>query len=147
MDRASFFSVTPPECLHRDWVGGRGTGTRHGNVYLSVREKQGIVTGYCCLSATRFTNSDISGCCFTSISKARPPVQSWKSHILIPSKKPDLCYGKNWSPERAAEMQSRSRSQLKGGCGSQNKWHNKHGNDLFLTRWFKRWNSTYNRKC
>ena len=31
------------KCLHRDCVGRRRTGTRHGNVYLSVREKQGIV--------------------------------------------------------------------------------------------------------
>ena len=29
--------------LHRDCVGRRPTGTRHVNVYLSVREKQGIV--------------------------------------------------------------------------------------------------------
>ena len=104
VDRASFFSDTPPKCLHRDCVGGPRTGTGHGNVYLRVREKQG----------TSFTNSDISGCCFTTISRTRPPVQSWKSQILIPSKKPDLCYGKNWFPERAAEMESRSWSQLKG---------------------------------
>ena len=38
-----FFSDTPPKCLHRDCVGRRRTGTRHGNVYVSVREKQGIV--------------------------------------------------------------------------------------------------------
>ena len=41
-----FFSDTPPKCLDRDCVGRHrtaGTGTRHGNVYLSVREKQGIV--------------------------------------------------------------------------------------------------------
>ena len=43
VDRASFFSDTPPKCLHRDCVGRRRTGTRHGNVYLSVREKQKIV--------------------------------------------------------------------------------------------------------
>ena len=33
----------------------RRTGTRHGNVYHSVREKQGIVTGNCCSSATCLT--------------------------------------------------------------------------------------------
>ena len=33
----------PPKCLDRDCVGRRRTGTRHGNVYRSVREKQGIV--------------------------------------------------------------------------------------------------------
>ena len=38
-----FFSDTPPKCLDRDCVGRRRTGTRHGNVYLSIREKQGIV--------------------------------------------------------------------------------------------------------
>ena len=30
-------------------------------------------TGKCCLLATCFTNSDISACCFTSVSRARPP--------------------------------------------------------------------------
>ena len=34
---------TPPQCLDRDCVGRRRTGTRHGNVYRSIREKQGIV--------------------------------------------------------------------------------------------------------
>ena len=38
-----FFSDTPPKCPNRDCVGRRRTGTRHGNVYRSVREKQGIV--------------------------------------------------------------------------------------------------------
>ena len=38
-----FFSDTPPKCLERDCVGRRLTGTRHGNVYRSVREKQGNV--------------------------------------------------------------------------------------------------------
>ena len=32
-----------PKCLDRDCVGRRHTGTRHGNVYRSVREKQGNV--------------------------------------------------------------------------------------------------------
>ena len=64
-----FFSDTPPKCLQRDCVGRRRTLTRHGNVYLSVREKQGIVV----YRQTCFTKSDISGCCFTSISRARPP--------------------------------------------------------------------------
>ena len=30
---------SPPKCLDRDGVGRRHTGTRHGNVYSSVREK------------------------------------------------------------------------------------------------------------
>ena len=37
--RASFFS----QIRRRDCVGRRRTGTRHSNVYRSVREKQGIV--------------------------------------------------------------------------------------------------------
>ena len=44
MVRVSFFSLgMPPKCLDRACVGRRRTGTRHGNVYRSVREKQGIV--------------------------------------------------------------------------------------------------------
>ena len=38
-----FLSDTPPKCLDGDCVGRLCTGTRHGNVYRSVREKQGIV--------------------------------------------------------------------------------------------------------
>ena len=38
-----FFSDTPPKCLDRDCVGRSRTGTRHGNVYRSVRQKQEIV--------------------------------------------------------------------------------------------------------
>ena len=34
---------SPPKCLYRDCVGRRRTGTRHDNVYHSVRVKQGIV--------------------------------------------------------------------------------------------------------
>ena len=34
---------SPPKCLDRNCVGRRRTGTRHGNVYRSVREKQGNV--------------------------------------------------------------------------------------------------------
>ena len=34
---------SPPKCLDRDCVGRRRTGTRHDNVYRSVREKQGNV--------------------------------------------------------------------------------------------------------
>ena len=41
--RASFFSDTPPKCLHRDCVGRRRTGTRHGNVYVSVRENRELL--------------------------------------------------------------------------------------------------------
>ena len=42
--RAIFlFSDTPPKYPKRDFVKRRRTGTRHGNVYRSVREKQGVV--------------------------------------------------------------------------------------------------------
>ena len=34
---------SPPKCLDQDCLGRRRTGTRHDNVYHSVREKQGIV--------------------------------------------------------------------------------------------------------
>ena len=47
------------KCLDRDCVGRRRTGTKHGNVYHSVREKQGIVVYW-----LYFTHSDISACCF-----------------------------------------------------------------------------------
>ena len=42
-ERVFFFSDTPPKYPDRDYVGRRCTGTRHGNVYRSVREKQEIV--------------------------------------------------------------------------------------------------------
>lgn len=61
-----FFSDTPPKCLDRDCVGRR----------RSVGEKQGIVTWDCCLSATCFTNSDISACCWYFEGTI-----SWKSQI------------------------------------------------------------------
>ena len=38
-----FFSDTPPKYPDRHCVERRRTWTRHGNVYRSVREKQGIV--------------------------------------------------------------------------------------------------------
>ena len=34
---------TPPKCLDREGIVRRRTGTRHGNVYRSVREKQGNI--------------------------------------------------------------------------------------------------------
>ena len=40
--------------IDQDCVGRRRTGTRHGNVYRSDREKQGIV-----VITTFFTNGDI----------------------------------------------------------------------------------------
>ena len=61
-----FFSDTLPKCFDREGVGRRHTRTRHSNVYRSVREKQGVVVYRQCV----FTTSDISACCFTSISRA-----------------------------------------------------------------------------
>ena len=49
---------------------------------------QGIILSATCFSST---NSDISGCCFTGVERTT----SWKSQILIPSKKPEFRYGKN----------------------------------------------------
>ena len=49
ISRGSFVSghvvraSSPPKCLDRNCVGRRRTGTRHGNVYRRVREKQGNV--------------------------------------------------------------------------------------------------------
>ena len=42
-ERVFFSSDTPLRYLDRDCVGRRRTGTRHGNVYRSAKEKQGIV--------------------------------------------------------------------------------------------------------
>ena len=39
MVRESIFSDTPPKFLDQDCVGRHWTGTRHDNVYRSVREK------------------------------------------------------------------------------------------------------------
>ena len=69
-----FFSDAPTECLHRDFVGRRRTGTRHGNVYRSVREKQGIVyrqrvlqtVTSLCVSFTSFSRSE-----FINLSRAQ----------------------------------------------------------------------------
>ena len=43
--RVFFSSDTPLRYLDRDCVGRRRTGTRHGNVFRSAKEKQGIVAG------------------------------------------------------------------------------------------------------
>ena len=69
-----FFSDAPTEYLHRDFVGRRRTGTRHGNVYRSVREKQGIVyrqrvlqtVTSLCVSFTSFSRGE-----FINLSRAQ----------------------------------------------------------------------------
>ena len=38
-----FFLGYAPKYPKRDFVGRRRTGTRHGNLYRSIREKQGVV--------------------------------------------------------------------------------------------------------
>ena len=100
---SEFFS----QMRHRNaFVGRRRTGTRHGNVYRSVSEKQGIVY------RQRVLQTGTSLCAsFASISRARAP-KNFNSR-----KEPDFHYnGKNKFPERATEMEStcRSGSQLKG---------------------------------
>ena len=63
--RAIFFlSDTPPKCPNRDCAGRRRTGTRHGNVYRSVREKQGIVV---------YRQRVLQTVASLRVSRARPP--------------------------------------------------------------------------
>ena len=59
----------PPQCLDRDCVGRRRTGTWHGNVYRSVREKQGIVAYQQSVLQTVTSLRVV----FSSILRARPP--------------------------------------------------------------------------
>ena len=58
---------SPPKCLHLDCVGKRRTGTRHGNDYRNVREKQGNVV------YRQRVLQIVTTCCFTSVLRARPP--------------------------------------------------------------------------
>ena len=92
---------TPPKCLDRDCVGRRRTGTRHGDVHRSVREKQGIVV---------YRQRVLQ----TVASLGVVPLVFRGQDLL----KRDFRYGKSYFPERAAEMESTcsSRSQLKGAC-------------------------------
>ena len=63
--RASFFfSDTPPRL--------RGKTTYRDQAQQCLPQRQRKIGNYC-LPATCFTNSDISACCFTSTSRARPP--------------------------------------------------------------------------
>ena len=65
-------------------------------------------TGNCCLSATCFTNSDISLRVVSLIFRGLDLLK-----ILIPSKKTDFRYGKHQFSETAAKMEFRSRSTHK----------------------------------
>ena len=68
-------------------MGRRRTGTRHGNVYRSVREKQGIVVYQQRVLQT--------------VTSLRVVSLVFRGHYLLkitnfnPSKKPDFPYGKN----------------------------------------------------
>ena len=81
-------------------MGRRRTGTRHGNVYRSVREKQEIVTIF--IANVGFTKSGIS--------RARPP-ENRKHESLARSQ--IFAKEKNSFPERAAELEPGSRSTPK----------------------------------
>ena len=77
---------TPPNCLDRDCVARRRTGTRHGNVYRSIREKQGIVV-YRQHVLQTVTSLRVVSLVFRGHDLL-------KITIVIASKKPDFCYGK-----------------------------------------------------
>ena len=68
-------------------MGRRQTGTRRGNVYVSVREKQGIVV-YRLRVLQTVTSLGVILLVFRQNDLR-------KSQILIPSKKRDFHYGKN----------------------------------------------------
>ena len=76
------------------------------NVYRSVREKQGIVVSV----GNVFTNSDISGCFFTSISK----YDLLKMANFNLQQEAKFLLWKNYFPGRGAEIESTSSSKLKG---------------------------------
>ena len=77
---------------------------------VASEKNRKLLEGIVVYRATCFTNSDISGCCFNSNSRA----DLLKIENLNPQQESDFRYGKKKFPERAAEMESRSRSQLKG---------------------------------
>ena len=105
---SDFFS----EIRHRNalneiaWEDAFNTRTRHGNVYRGVREKQGIVVYRQCVLQT------VTYLCVL-FHQYFEGSTSWKSQILIPSKKPDFRYGKHQFSERATKMEFRSRSTPK----------------------------------
>ena len=86
--------------------GRRLTGTRHGNVYRSVRKKQGIV-----VYQQRVLQTVAS---LRVVSLVLLGTSSWKSQILIPSKKPGFRYGKKLvHRESSGNGNPRSRSTPK----------------------------------
>ena len=78
------------ERLDRDCVRRRSTGTRHANVYRSVKEKQGNVV-YRQRVLQTVTYLRVVSLVFLGHDLLK---------ILIPSKKPHFRYGKNQFPER-----------------------------------------------
>ena len=79
---------SPPKCLDQDGVGRCHTGNRHGNVYRSVREKQGNVVYRQSVLQTVTSLRVVS----PSVSRGRPPENrkyefSARSHTLALEKK------------------------------------------------------------
>ena len=97
---------TPPNCLDRDCVGRRRTGTRHGNVYRSIREKQGIVVYrqhvLQTVTSLRVVSLVFRGHDLLKITNINPQQEA---RFLL--------WKKKWLFERAAEMEPRSRSTPK----------------------------------
>ena len=99
---------SPPKCLDPDCVGRRRTGTRHGNVYRSVKEKQGNV-----VYRQRVLQTVTSLCVVSLVFRGHDLL---KSQILIPSRKPHFRYGKKFSSPRESRRWSLGLGQhQKGG--------------------------------
>ena len=80
---------SPLKCLDRDCVGKHRTGTRHGNVYHSVREKQGnVVYRQRVLQTVTFLR-------VVSLVFRGHDLRKNAKLIFIPSKKSHFRYGKN----------------------------------------------------
>ena len=84
---------TPLNCLDRDCVGRRRTGTRHGNVYRSVSEKQrNVVYRQRVLQSVtllRVVSLALRGHDLLKIANINPqqyinPFSLWKKNILVP---------------------------------------------------------------
>ena len=90
MVRASIFSDAPPICLDQDCVGRHWTGTRHDNVYRSVREKHLVYRQHVLQTVTSL------GVVSLVLSAGHELLEITNFN---PSKKPDqFRYGKTSSP-------------------------------------------------
>ena len=98
---------SPPKCLDRNCVGRRRTGTRHGNVYRSVREKKGNVVYRQLVLQTvislRVVSQVIRGHDLLKIANINPQQEATLS-----------LWKKNKFPERAADMEMGLGLHLKG---------------------------------